>query len=126
MKNRSLEKQNGISVVGWLFVIMLVGGATKIGMDIVPIYMDNNSLKTAIESVAAEKSIGTARKAAVFKKIETHLRRNNVRDFPLEDRLEHKRGNSGAELVVNYEARVDLISNLQLVASFNETYKLGN
>jgi hypothetical protein len=52
------------------------------------------------------------------------LKMNNIRDFDLKENLKIDRSKVGTELVLDYEVRVDLVSNLSLIAAFNKKVPL--
>lgn len=119
------RKQSGFGLMGWLIVIIIVGGATSLGLQLVPVYMDNNSLNSAIEGIASEPDSSNMREKTLHDRVIQRLKLNGVRDFPVAERVKINRGKSVPVVVVDYEVRMPLFENLDLVASFNQEFPLN-
>ena len=51
---KSLKKAQGITLIGFVFVLAIIGFFLFAGMQIVPVYMDNQSVVKAMKAEAAE------------------------------------------------------------------------
>ena len=49
---------------------------------------------------------------------------NNIREFDLKESLQTDRTKRGIELVLNYEVRIHLVHNLDLIAAFDKKVPL--
>ena len=58
--------------------------------------------------------------------IKKRFRVNNIRDFNHKDNLRVKRGKSGVEVILDYEVRVPLFYNVDLIARFDKSVSLKN
>jgi hypothetical protein len=58
--------------------------------------------------------------------IKKRFRVNNIRDFNHKDNLQVKRGKSGVEVILDYEVRVPLFYNLDLIARFDKSVSFKN
>lgn len=119
MKNR--HNQLGMSYIGVLLILFIVGGLAKIAITIGPAYYDFYTIDGIITSLYREKS-GRASSIEEFKSaLSNRLLINNIRD-KTPDNFEYSM--DGAELTIelDYEVRKQLFGNLDLVAHFKKTY----
>ncbi len=121
---KSKLRQRGFGVGGWIFIILMVGGATSVGLNLIPVYMDNRSVSSVLEGLADDQGVSAKHDAALYDLIEKRLKVNGVRDWPIKDRITIDRNRRGVTMTLDYEVRIDLIQNLDLVASFNESIEL--
>jgi hypothetical protein len=117
------DAQRGFTLIGLMMVFAVVGFFALIIMRLLPVYMEDNAIKGAVFSVAAElpptASIGEARKA--FGK---RLEINDVKAVVPGDLV--MGGEAGVRaLVVEYEGRAPFISNISFVVDFYHEAPLG-
>ena len=117
------NRQRGLGVAGWLILIVVFGGITTIGMKLVPLYLDHNTMSNIIDGVAAEPNIGNKRNIDIQEMIINRFKINNIRDFDWKKNLVIKRDSEGVKIILDYEARVPLAGNVDLMAKF---YKEAN
>ena len=120
------SKQKGIGFAGWLAIILVLGGVLSVGTKLVPIYMNNNTVEGLLEKMADESEMSLKSKGEIYKILENRLKLNNIRDFPVEDNLNVVRTKGGTTLVLDYETRVPVAGNLDLIASFKKEVELRN
>ena len=120
---RRPNRQAGITLIGFLLILMVAGFFAFLGMRLFPVYMEYYSLRQAMKAVAAEPGITTQPpeqvKASLDRKLNigyvTRVKPNNVR-------VTRQGGNY--LLNVRYEARGPLLYNLEYVATFDHTETL--
>ena len=95
--------QRGMSVSGWLFMVLLVGGLVTVGVKLVPHYLDHNTMSRVLDNLAQEKDIGASRVPAIYDMIQKRFKVNGIRDFPIRDYIKVKRTKNGVELLMDYE-----------------------
>ena len=117
-------QQLGLGAIGWLILIMAFGGLLTIGLKVAPIYADNITIVRVLEGVAAEAGMANKSASELDKIIKARLNVNNIRDFNYAKSLLILRDNRGVRIVLDYEVRVSLVYNLDLIASFNKTVTL--
>lgn len=120
---RSLQRQRGISLIGIaLFAFLII----FFGLLIVKMsgtYFDHISLNKMIENGVAEQSASRFE----FEDFQDRLRRNmdiNNINFDIKKALTYDKRAKPAKLVLDYEERVHLFLNVDVVMSFNEEYEL--
>ncbi|MDA1300603.1 MAG: DUF4845 domain-containing protein [Proteobacteria bacterium] len=117
------NRQRG-GVGSWVIIIIILGGSLSMGLKLVPLYMDHSTMSKVLDRMSEEEGVSTKGKKEIQDMVIQRFKLNNIRDFPVRDELEINRSGKGTELALNYEVRIKLISNLDLIASFDKTVKL--
>jgi hypothetical protein len=111
--------QRGFCKLGLsMLVIVLVSGFTG-GLKILPLYLDHNFVRGAAEDRIANGCAASLNQAEVREEIAGALRVNNVRDFNLNS-ITLQRENASPVLVIDYERRVPLVGNIDVIISFDD------
>ena len=120
------QRQQGLAMGGWLLLIVVFGMVITMGMKLVPLYMDHNTISGVLDGMAAEDGLSGKRKSELHSMIQQRFKINNVRDFKVKDNIEIKRTKNGTEVVMDYEIRQNLFYNVDLVTYFAKTVELRN
>ncbi len=120
------QHQRGLGAIGWLVLVFVFGSLLTLGLKVVPIYTDNATIERILDGLAAEPEMGSKSTGAIDKIIKARFHVNNIRDFDYSKNLTIVRNNDGARIILDYEVRVPLVYNLDLIASFNKTVALQN
>ena len=124
MKPHFPKKQVGIGLTGWMLMIAIFGSVLTIGMKLVPPFLDHNTMSKVLDGIAEVDGLSQQRDEAIRKMIKTRFKLNNVRDFKVKDNVELKRSKQGVEIVMDYEVRMNLFGNVDLIASFDKSVEL--
>ena len=120
------QHQRGLGAIGWLVLVFVFGSLLTLGLKVVPVYTDNATIERILDGLAAEPAMGSKSTGAIDKIIKARFHVNNIRDFDYSKNLTIVRDNDGARIILDYEVRVPLVYNLDLIASFNKTVALQN
>ena len=111
--------QRGMTAIGWLLVLGLIAFFTLITLRLVPIYLEYSKVASVFESLTNEPGIGTKTRTSIINIITKRFDINDVRD--VSPRLLKISKDKGVTRIwIKYERREHLISNLDIVASFNK------
>lgn len=117
--------QRGITLLGFIIVLAVVGFFLFIGMKVGPAYLEYMNVVTAMKGVAAEPGVGTWSAAQVRQGLAHRLDINYVNDKHVNPQsFEIKKVGGSQTLRVHYEVREDLLYNLDYVATFDKTVNL--
>jgi hypothetical protein len=119
MKNSSY-KQQGLSTLGWLVMLAILGVLLTAGFRLGPIYLDNYFVRAAIKSMADE-DIESMTNADIRDRMGRTFDINNIRNVSVKD-LKIKREKERVLISLNYENRVNFMGNLDFVAVFTNEY----
>lgn len=111
------RNQSGMTLIGFIIVLAVVGVFVYMGMKLIPMYTEYYGVKRALTSLAAEPGIADRDPA----KIEDLFFRRLYVSYADNVKHEHvkiQRKGSGYEILVNYEVRRPLIANLDVVGRF--------
>jgi hypothetical protein len=112
--------EHGVSLLGILFVLLLVGFALTVLFRVGPLYLDDYTVRKSFAAL----SDGDARNLsdqAIRQKLYKYFVVNNVDSIDLKQvRIER----NAARVLVSlyYERRVAFLGNLDVVAKFNNVY----
>ena len=126
MKPHFPKRQAGMGVGGWLMVLMIIGSMATIASQVVPVYMDHNTMANILDGMAAENGMGQNRDDQLQKIIKNKFKMNNIRDFPIAENIVINRTSNGVEIVMDYEVRMPLVKNMDMIASFDKSVELRN
>jgi len=122
MKNLYLpmpDLQRGFSKFGLLMMLVLLVSGLTFGLKILPVYLDHNFVKGVAEELIADGRAATLTQGEIREEIANGLRVNNVRDFNLNS-VTLERENAEPVLVIEYERRVPLVANIDVIISFDD------
>jgi len=122
MKNLYLpmpDLQRGFSKFGLLMMLVLLVSGLTFGLKILPVYLDHNFVKGVAEELIADGRAANLTQGEIREEIANGLRVNNVRDFNLNS-VTLERENAEPVLVIEYERRVPLVANIDVVISFDD------
>ncbi|MDP1709064.1 MAG: DUF4845 domain-containing protein [Gammaproteobacteria bacterium] len=118
------NKQDGISAIGFLFILALIGIVTLVALRLYPAYMENFKVAFAMDSLSTQADIGEKRRSEIIDMLVKRLDVDNV-DHVKPANIEIKPGNNGGFLLgVKYEIRGNLVGNLDFVVRFDKTVEL--
>lgn len=115
----SLHYQRGVSKFGLIMMFVLMVGFLTIGLKVMPIYVDHNLVVGICEELIESGEAANMTTTDVRNRVSNTLRINNVLDFNLND-ISMRKQNGQAIITIAYERRVEVVGNLDLVATFED------
>lgn len=123
MNNLNRSRQHG-SIGGIILGVLVFGSALSLGAKLIPLYMDHNTMSTIMDKMAEEDGLGIKTDSQLLDVMKQRFKLNNIRDFPIHEHVEIKRSGRGTDVVLDYEVRMPLIQNIDMIASFNKQIEL--
>ena len=117
--------QRGITLIGFVIVLGLVGFFAYIAMKLVPMYSEYYSVKQALKGLQAEPGIANRDPG----KIQDLFFRRLYISYAENVKPEHvkiERVDGGWTMSVDYEVRKPLMANLDVVGKFSTSEQLTN
>jgi hypothetical protein len=115
--------QSGITLLGFVIVLAVVGLFAYVGMKLFPMYSEFYSVKSALKGLASEPGIGNTDPARIqdlfFRRLYISYSENVKKE-----NVKIKRVDDGWQMEVSYEVRKPLIANLDVVGKFDATQLL--
>ena len=113
------RRENGMTYLGMLIMLIVIAFFAVVLIKVAPLYIESFKVKSSLDSLAQESKDGQPLSSP--QEIEKHLfNRLGVNDVQHVTRKDIKITREGRKtvVVVDYEARVTLFDNLDLVAHF--------
>lgn len=117
--------QQGMTIWGWLMVLGLIGFFSIIIMKLLPVYLENMSVKKAVKQVAAQPGISGLKQKDIFDRLDKQFYIDDVRSVTKDDVAVDLSDNGKKYLVVSYEVRKPIMFNVDAVVWFEEKRELG-
>jgi len=113
------RRQNGMTYLGMLIMLIVIAFFAIVLIKVAPLYMEHFKVKSSLDSLAQEAKDDQSVLSPI--EVEKHLlNRLNINDVQHVTKNDIKITREGHKMVVevDYEARVTLFDNLDLVARF--------
>lgn len=116
--------QRGMTVIGLVVILGFAGFIAVITMKVVPIYSANFTLSSTLDTLASTAGMHGKPDHEVYKDIERRFNISYVDILQPKDIKIAKKGGS-RYLVVDYEDRRNVLSNLDVVVHFQQEFMLS-
>lgn len=115
--------QSGMTLVGFILVLAVVGVFIYVGMKVIPMYTEYYGVRQAMKGLALEPGINNASPDKIrnlfFRRLYVNYSENVEQKHVKIERME-----KGWKMHVAYEVRKPLIVNLDVVGKFDTTQDL--
>lgn len=123
----SARQQSGLTLIGFVIVLAVVGLFVYVGMKLVPMYTEYYSVRQALKGLANEPGIANQDPGRIkdlfFRRLYMSYSENVKSEHV---KLERTADGAGWNMTVNYELRRPLIANLDVVGKFDASQTLTN
>ena len=116
--------QQGMTIWGWLFVLGTIGFIALVTMKLFPIYMENLSVKKAVNQVASASGARSYNKQRAWEALVKQFYVDEVKTVDEDDISVEENDDGVKELVVAYEVRKPMLYNVDVVVWFEERVPL--
>ncbi|GAB3354824.1 DUF4845 domain-containing protein [Lysobacter tyrosinilyticus] len=115
--------QRGMSLIGFILVLGVVGVFAYMGMKVIPMYSEFYSVKQSLNGLANEPGVASMDsehiRSLFFRRMDVNYS-ENVKP----ENVKFQRRETGWQMTVNYEVRRPLIANLDVVGNFHAEKEL--
>jgi len=115
-----VQYQRGMTIWSWLFVLGTIGFAALIGMTLFPIYMENMSVKKAVNQVGSSDTAASLNRKSAYAALVKQFYIDQVSSVKEEDISIETNDDDVKELIVAYEVRKPIMFNVDVVVWFEE------
>ena len=123
MKQLMRRPQQGMTFIGLLCILVLVGAIGYAGVRLVPVYLNYMKLARTMESAASEFKGETGSLDGVRKSLDRHWAIEDITAVDQKD-IEITKDDNGLQLHVAYDDAVPYIANVSLSVHFDKTVKV--
>jgi hypothetical protein len=114
---RSLHKQKGVTAIGWLIILGLIGFFTLLTLKMVPAYMEYYKVVSSLESLEEEPGLQTP--ADIRRLLNRRFNISYVESINEHDVIIRSAGPL-FRVTAKYESREHLFGNVYVVMAFNK------
>jgi Tfp pilus assembly protein PilE len=118
-----IRRQRGMTFIGLVCVLVLVGIVAYAGVRLVPVYLNYMKLVRTMEAAASEFKGENGDLGAVRKSLDRHWAIEDITAVDQKD-IEVTRDESGLQLHVAYDDSVPYVANVSLSVHFDKTVKV--
>jgi len=118
---RSLQQQKGVTTIGWLIILGLIGFFVLLTLRMGPSYMEYYKISSTLESMASETGFGSPQE--IRRMAENRFDISYVTTITHKD-LKIKPYGQQFKVTAKYESRVHLFANVYAVMAFDKQVKV--
>jgi len=115
---KSLDRQQGFSKFGLLMLLAMITAFLTFGLKVGPVYIDHNVITGICQELVESGEADDMTITDIRNRVSSGLRVNNVTGFDLSS-ISKRVESDSAIIRINYERRVELFANLDVVAKFD-------
>ncbi len=119
-----MKRQNGMTLIGTLIVLALIGFFTLLGLNVGPLYGDYYKVKSALAAVEKTQNLSSKSiqeiKLLFAKKIDI----NYIPSGPILKDTKVKKGGGKVKMQVKHDFTAPLMDNLDVVLHLDESFEV--
>jgi len=120
---RDINRQNGMTAIGWVLVLALIGFFVLLILRIGPSYLEYFRVSSAMQSLEDEKELVHTSPYEVRKVLEKRFDMNDVYVIR-QNNVKVDMGDGSITASAKYESRVHLFYNIDVVMSFSKKVRV--
>ena len=114
---RSMHRQKGVTAIGWLIILGLIGFFTLLTLKMAPAYMEYYKVVSSLESLEEEPGLQNA--ADIRRLLNRRFNISYVESINERD-VQIRNAGPFLRVTAKYESRVHLFGNVYVVMAFNK------
>jgi hypothetical protein len=123
MKDR--ENQKGFVSLQVMYLILSLAFFLLCGFKIIPVYIDDNIVKSALTALGSDPQIDTLSSREIKIKMRKKLMLNNIRG-EIPEAVKMVNSSKGKFVTVDYVVRIPVVANIDVVVSFQNHLDTSN
>ena len=120
---RNAQRQQGITAIGMLLMLIVGGFLALLVLKLGPIYLENYKVKTVLANVESQRDLAALPTAKIRDAVSQRLYINEVRRLSDKD-IKIKRLGQVIEVKIDYEVREKILANVEALVTFQEKAEL--
>lgn len=117
------KRQRGMTMIGMLFVLAMLGTIVYAGIRILPLYLNYMKVARSMEATASEFKGDSVDQAALRRTLEKHWQIEDIDSVDAKD-VEVSKDDGVTTLHVAYDDSAPYIANISLTVHFDKTSKV--
>ncbi|MGD8589847.1 MAG: DUF4845 domain-containing protein [Chromatiales bacterium] len=121
--NSMPHKQQGLTLITWLVIFMMIGFFILLGLRLGPIYLQNYTVKNIITDLQQEPLVSRKPVGEIRQMLLSRFDINGIRDLNRKN-IKLSRSGGTTKIEVVYETRQHVVGNVDVVVMFNDSIEL--
>jgi hypothetical protein len=117
------NRQRGLGMWGWIFVLSVIGFVAMVTMQLVPIYLQEMSIERVVKQTALDPGNSSLPGPDLRKAMKLRWDVEGITTLPVND-VKVEKNALGRVLKYDYEARTELVANISLVVHFQKSFQM--
>ncbi len=122
--NRLISRQSGEGLTSMLFTLIFIGCVVLVALRVIPLYIEYFQVTSSLESLAEDPRTSQMSLREIKNNLMRRMRDINNVERVKDENITIAKKEGLITISVNYEARVPMIANFDLVASFNKSVEV--
>ena len=118
-----IKRQDGLTVISILLIVVLLGTAVLLTFRLVPIYIEHFGVVSSLKSMEKEPGMHAKSPGELLEMLRKRLEINDVKRVTKEN-IFIKRQQRDTRIQVAYEVQVPVVSNISLLVTFDSSVTL--
>jgi|Tabmets5t2r1_1033131.scaffolds.fasta_scaffold191205_1 hypothetical protein len=118
-----IKRQDGLTVISILFIVVLLGTAVLLTFRLVPIYIEHFGVVSSLKSMEKEPDMHAKSPGELLEMLRKRLEINDVKRVTKEN-IFIKRQQRDTHIQIAYEVQVPVVSNISLLVTFDSSVTL--
>lgn len=121
------KRQAGLSFLGWLIMILVLGGVISVSLKLIPMYIDYHLMSSDLEQMAATPGNKIKIDNAIRENLKNRFSIDSIRNFDVQKNIKIDRSTPDHVFVImQYKVQEPLIANIDLLVSFYKKVEIKN
>jgi len=121
---RYLHRQQGLTAISVVLILAMIGFFAMIAIRLFPIYMENFSVVSHLESLATEAGITEKTNNEILNTLNKRFSIDDVKNVKNENVFIERNKDGSMLIAIEYEVRTPALGNVDMLVSFIEEVKL--
>ncbi len=117
-------RQRGMSSLGWITVLLVVAFFITCTVKLLPEYMQSWTVKSTLQNVAESGDLANKSPSEIRRKLVKLFRVNQIDSITVKD-VEISRESTGVVIHAQYERRMPLMYNIDVVLKFDHSHEVA-
>lgn len=120
------HEQRGMTAIGWLIILALIGFFAMLALRLTPIYLEWYTVSGSLESIKNEPGAGSWTKEDIKSRLDRHFTINQVTRVDLKEHLKIERDEKTGlrKVTIKYDVTTPIAGNIDALVHFSKTVQL--
>lgn len=123
MLKHAMNKQKGMTAIGWIFMIAVIGFNGLVAINVAPVYFTNSNITALWEKLESDTSLVGLSSKRIRQAVAKRLRVNNVYDLTRDD-IVIKKVKGYYIVTLEYEPRGKIVGSLDYIMTFQHEARI--